>query len=102
MEWKSPFIIYRVSSDGKFQEVYHANDLKQAKYWLTYIAEPMDVLCKTPAHPRSEAKMPEYWSHKEQSGKAAMNKKDWEEKIKENKSEICFPEEQILPPGSLA
>ena len=101
MEWKSPFIVYRITEDGKAEEVYHATDLKQAKYWLTYIAQPMDVLCKTPAHPRYEGEVPEYWSHKEQSGKPARNKEEWEAKIKENSPEIKFPEEQVLAPGSI-
>lgn len=71
MEWKSPFVIYRVSGDGKIEEVYHAADIKKAKYWLTYIAKPGDVLCKTPIHPKhtKASAKPEYWSHKEASGK---------------------------------
>lgn len=80
MDWESPFVIYRVTPEGEVQAVYQASDLKDAKYWLQYIAEPGDVLTKTPAHPRYNdgSGEPTYWSHKEKSGKPITNKEDWE------------------------
>ena len=97
MAWKSPFIVYRISSDGQLQEVYRATDLKDAKYWLTYIAEPADVLCRTPAHPRHEDSAPKYWSHKSASGKANSDESEWRYMIQgvSEKGEITFPPDEV-------
>ena len=97
MEWKSPFIIYRISAEGQLQEVFHAEDLKQAKYWLTYIAQPGDVLCKTPAHPKHSrtGKTPEYWSHKEGSGTPMSREDAWKKLAESRKCNFLFPEEQL-------
>ena len=67
MDWKVPFIIYRITPDGKLEEVFFAEDFKAATYWLTYIAQPGDVLCKTPLHRKHShaSQRAEYWSHKE-------------------------------------
>jgi len=94
MEWKSPFIVYRVSEDGSISEVFYANNLKDAKYWLTYIAKPGDVLCKTPAHPRHNGDRPEYWSHKQQSGTPCSDQEGWGKFAEERKFSMEFPNEQ--------
>jgi hypothetical protein len=86
MEWKSPYVIYRLMSDGKAKIVSLPEDVTKAKYWLQYIAEPFDVLCKSPAHPKHSKKdeLPEYWAHKEKSGKPshveAIWKTEWEKR----------------------
>jgi hypothetical protein len=96
MEWNVPFVIYRISADGKLEEVFHAADLKMAKYWLTYIAQPGDVLCKTPLHPKhsKSSKSPEYWSHKEVSGVPAQNEPGWKEQAEKRNFKGAFPDEQ--------
>ena len=96
MEWSKPFIVYRVSESGQLEEVYHAEDIRQAKYWLTYIAQPGDVLTKTPVHPRhsGESPSPEYWSHKEASGKPSRDEAGWRSQVAETNFE-SFPTEQI-------
>lgn len=93
MEWWSPFVIYRVSPDGKLEEVFQAPDIKKARYWLTYIAQPGDVLCRTPIHPKhsKSSPMPEYWSHKEQSGTASSNEEQWKSWAQEHKWDNEFP-----------
>lgn len=97
MDWNAPFIIYRITPEGKLVEVYHATDLKSAKYWLNFIAETGDVLCKTPAHPnyKEQTGRPEYWSHKHECGESATNKAAWEAIAKEKKCEPAFPCEQL-------
>ncbi len=95
MDWSAPFIVYRVSAEGKLEEVFHADDLKKAKYWLTYIAQPGDVLTRTPAHPRHSDGRPTYWSHKEESGTPSSKKEDWEKFAKTRIQEVQFPEEQL-------
>lgn len=100
MEWSSPFIIYRISAESKLEEVYHAADLKQAKYWLTYIAQPGDVLCKTPVHPKHSKtkKTAEYWSHKEHSGTPSSKEEQWIEMAKARGFAFVFPAEQLTQP----
>lgn len=100
MDWKSPFIVYRITAEGKLEEVFHANDLKKAKYWLTYIAQPGDVCCRTPVHPKHSqaSKTPEYWSHKESSGSPSSNPESWTQYAKDKKFDLNFPTEQLAPP----
>jgi hypothetical protein len=98
MNWTCPFVIYRIDEQGKILEVFKAEDLKKAKYWLTYIAQPGDVLCKTPLHPKhsQSKKSPEYWSHKEQSGKLMTSEESWIKAVKKksNEEQIVFPENE--------
>lgn len=100
MDWSSPFIVYRINAEGKLEEVFHAEDLKKAKYWLTYIAQPGDVLCKTPKHPKhsGQSKAPEYWSHKDSSGTPTMKEEAWKESVKGKGIDVAFPCEQTKPP----
>lgn len=84
MSWDKPYVIFRLSEAGQFEEVFAESDFTKAKYLLTYIAEPGDVLCRTPAHPKHSGKSasPEYWSHKEQSGSVASGEGQWREGLK--------------------
>jgi hypothetical protein len=96
MDWSVPFIVYRVSEGGEIAEVFHAEDLKKAKYWLTYIAQPGDVLCRTPAHPRHDGERPSYWSHKQSSGTPASKEAEWRKHAEERNYTEEFPESQQL------
>jgi len=100
MEWKSPFIIYRLNVESKLDEVYHTADMKKAKYWLSYIAQPGDVLCRTPAHPKHSRKsaQPEYWQHKEMSGKTSAEGDKWTEYARGKGFTLKYPEEQQREP----
>lgn len=95
MAWKNPFIIYRITEDAKLVEVFQAEDIKKAKYWLTYIAKPGDVLCKTPIHPKhsGSTKCPEYWSHKESGGKLCHDKQAWDQLASDKHAPAEFPPE---------
>jgi hypothetical protein len=99
MAWKAPFSVFRIVPPGKLQEVFNSWDLKKAKYWLSYIAEPGDVLCKNPCHPKHSGKgpSPEYWSHKESSGKIITNENIWLDLAKGKHCELKFPEEHQIP-----
>ncbi len=79
MEWTGPFVVYRIVENGKIEAVFVAEDLKKAKYWLSYIAQPGDALYQTPAHPRNETGSPKYWSHKESSGKSVRDEDVWKD-----------------------
>jgi len=101
MSWTSPFIIYRITAEGKLEEVFHAGDMKKAKYWLTYIAMPGDILCRTPAHPKHThaSKAPEYWQHKEVSGKPSSEENKWKEFAKNKNFNFNYPEDQTSVPS---
>ncbi|MBN8550326.1 MAG: hypothetical protein J0M12_13505 [Deltaproteobacteria bacterium] len=100
MDWSSPFIVYRINAEGKLEEVFHAEDLDKAKYWLTYIAKPGDVLVKTPKHPSHSGKSPtpEYWSHKELSGTPTAKEDAWNKIAKQKAPDVAFPQEQQKHP----
>lgn len=101
MSWSSPFIIYRLLPDGKLEPVFVCEDMKKAKYWLTYIAQPGDVLCRTPAHPRhsKQSGKPEYWCHKEQSGTSSTEESRWKQFVQQKSGEVQFPEEEVPVAG---
>lgn len=100
MDWRSPFIVYRISGNGKLEEVFHAEDIDKARYWLTYIAKPGDVLCKTPKHPSHSGagKSAEYWSHKEPSGTPLAKEEAWKALAEAKGGTVEFPEEQQRSP----
>lgn len=93
MNWKSPFVVYRIESDGKLKAVHVAHNLKDAKYWLTYIAEPGDVLCRTPVHPRhsKSGETPEYWGHKVASGATSTDQSQWLSLAEQQNCDGSFP-----------
>jgi hypothetical protein len=102
MDWTATYIVYRIGSTGNLEEVYHSSELKQAKYWLTYIGLPGDVLCKTPVHPKHTkgTKKAEYWSHKAQSGTPSNEEKEWREFARRRNFTADFPEEQLTQPAA--
>lgn len=97
MNWTAPFAIYRIDAEGKIQQVHVAQDLKGAKYWLTYIAQPGDVLCKTPAHPKHShaSPKPEYWSHKEEKGTPGHDEQKWKKFAETKNCSLEFPEQEM-------
>jgi hypothetical protein len=96
MDWKVPFVIYRITPDGKLEEVFHAADFKAASYWLSYIAEPGDVLCNTPLHSKHShsSKKAEYWSHKGQGRELVTDPDAFKDVMAEKHFCGDFPEEQ--------
>ena len=54
MSWNKPYIIIRIAADGSVTKVHEAEKMKDARYWLTYIALPGDAIFQTPAHPKHE------------------------------------------------
>jgi hypothetical protein len=83
MDWKVPFVIYRITPEGKLEEVFFAEDFKAASYWLSYIAQPGDVLCKTPLHKKHSHNTAnaEYWSHKGQARDTVADEENWRKAV---------------------
>jgi hypothetical protein len=100
MDWKAPFVIYRITAEGKLEEVFFAEDFKAASYWLSYIAQPGDVLCKTPLHKKHSHRSDkaEYWSHKGTGRDIRADEDEWRKAIASKKSFVGeFPDHQEKP-----
>jgi len=97
MDWKVPFVIYRITPDGKLEEVFLAEDFKSATYWLTYIAQPGDVLCKTPLHRKHShaSQHAEYWSHKDSARDPVTSEETWKKLVEERHFNGEFPDQQL-------
>lgn len=54
MAWNKPYIIIRIAADGSVTKVHETEKIKDARYWLSYIALPGDAIFQTPAHPKHE------------------------------------------------
>ena len=95
MDWTTPFVVYRISPDLKLQPVYYAKDLNAARYWLKYIAQPGDVCCRTPKHPKhsKQTGRPEYFSHKDASGSTSDAEQAWRQLAASKSYAGEFPEE---------
>ena len=97
MDWKFPFVVYRVTAEGTLEEIYLAEDFKAASYWLNYIAQPGDVLCKTPLHKKHShtSSKAEYWSHKGDGRTLVTDERTWKEWCELKKCPAEFPAEQV-------
>lgn len=77
MSWDKEFILWRVE-DGKGSVVYGAEALKDAKYWLSYVALPKDAIFRTPKHRQYKGSgAPEYLAHLIERGKVAYDSAEW-------------------------
>ena len=96
MEWKVPFVVYRIIDDGKLEEVFFAEDFKSATYWLTYIAQRGDVLCKTPLHKKHSkcSTKAEYWSHKDSARDPVSDEEHWKKLVADKHFSGDFPDQQ--------
>lgn len=92
MSWTTQYIVLRLKADGSFEEVFHPEDLKKAKYIMSYVAEPGDVCCRTPLNPKHSKKnsAPEYFSHKANSGTAISDQTEWNKYLEEKKASASF------------
>ena len=78
MDWKVPYIIIRVGSDGSVCMVHSTEKIKDARYWLSYIAQPGDAIFETPAHPKHEdGDVLSYKAHLVTRGNVGYNADEW-------------------------
>lgn len=90
MDWDKTFCVYRIVEDKTLEPVFVTNDMKKAKYWLTYIAEYGDALCRTPSHPKNDTEEPVYWQHKEDDRATQVNQERWEKLAEEKNCTLTF------------
>jgi hypothetical protein len=93
MSWTTHFIICRPGDDGVLREVFSASEIKRVKYWLQYIAQPLDIMCRTPLHPKhsQSVQIPEYCQHKDQAGKLSSHYSLWKNDIEKRFGNLNFP-----------
>ncbi|MCB0324330.1 MAG: hypothetical protein KDD69_12190 [Bdellovibrionales bacterium] len=79
--WKAAYVFIRVSANSGPQqaEVVHAcASIKDANYWLNYIAEPGDAMFRSPLHPKhAGGEAPEYQAHLVKRGQVARVEGEW-------------------------
>ena len=64
MSTKPKYIFLRINSDKMAEIVNSCDSVKDANYWLNYIAEPGDAMFITSEHPKhTGSSSPEYSSH---------------------------------------
>lgn len=78
MSWDKPYIIGRPQKTGQVTIVHSCATVKDANYWLSYIALPGDAVFLTPAHPKhAGGEMPIYQAHLLTRGKTERDESKW-------------------------
>lgn len=90
MSWKSPYIIVRVT-DGVATVIHEAALVKDARYYLQYIAQPGDALFQTAAHPKySGSGGPTYQGHLLKRGNIQHDEAAWLALILKKGEQLSF------------
>lgn len=98
MDWKTQLIIARPQANGTLIVVNECASLKDARYWLNYIAEPYDALFLTPLNPKYAGDgSPAYSCHLISRAKTEYDKKKWMEKAFELGEKACVTFKQNDP-----
>ncbi len=91
MSWNKSYIIVRFNNESNsFEVVHQAEKIKDARYWLNYIAQPSDALFRTPKHPKysGQEDKPEYQAHLVERGKVSYEQNEWEKIVNLKVAEI--------------
>ncbi len=91
MAWNTAYIIIRLDQNGVANIVHQADAIKDARYWLQYIALPGDAIFATSAHPKfTTAANPVYQAHLLSRGKIEYSEMNWKKMVKKEGAEIAF------------
>ena len=78
MSWKTSYILVRPSGEAQVSIVHSADKLKDARYWLQYIAQSGDAIFTTPIHAQYKGSGdPTYMCHLIARGKMDYNEAQW-------------------------
>lgn len=89
MEWHTPYILVRPEANGTLRVVHNAEKLKDARYWLQYIAHAGDAVFITSKNTQYKGDgNPTYMSHLVDRGKIDYNEQQWKGQV--------FPETDSL------
>ncbi|MFN8389390.1 MAG: hypothetical protein U0136_03785 [Bdellovibrionota bacterium] len=82
MNFNGPYIVVRPESDGTCRIVHTAQKLKDARYWLQYIALPGDAVFITPLNPQYKGSGdPTYSTHLVKRGTLEHDEKKWKSQV---------------------
>jgi len=83
MEWKNAYVLVRPEKDGTVKIVHSTEKLKDARYWLQYIALAGDAVFMTPANAQYKGKdgEPTYMSHLVARGQLDHTEKNWKTQV---------------------
>lgn len=80
-----PYILVRVDADGKPFVVHSTEKMKDARYWLQYIAQPGDAILMTSSHEKySGDGTPLYQAHLVSRGKIEYSEELWKKQVAPN------------------
>jgi len=105
MEWQSAYILVRPDSNGSVQVVHKAEKLKDARYWLQYIAHAGDAVFITPKNAQYKGTgEPTYMSHLIARGKIDYNEKQWKTQVfaEKDAAKLTFVEASSEPKAASA
>lgn len=89
MNWEKAYIVLRANENGSFEVVHEAAKIKDARYWLNYIAQPNDALFRTSAHPKYAGDgAPEYQAHLIARGNVGYDQGAWESLVSAKAGEL--------------
>lgn len=101
MDWLTSYVVLRFTEECRFCEVYETNDVRKAKYWLGFIGEEGDVLCRTPKHQKftGDTMAPEYCCHKEGTGTGGIfaDERRWRERCLRGTPDLLLPTHKVFP-----
>ncbi|MCC6932896.1 MAG: hypothetical protein IT292_06550 [Deltaproteobacteria bacterium] len=87
--WTIPYIIVRVGSDGSVTKIHETEKIKDARYWLSYIAQPGDAIFQTPAHPKHDGgESILYKAHLIERGNVGYDADQWSRLVGKKPSDI--------------
>jgi hypothetical protein len=85
VSFKSAYVVVRVTPEGVVSVAHTANTIKDARYWLQYIAEPGDAVFQTPAHPKYAGGGDlKYQSHLVKRGEIVYDEAKWKKQVAPN------------------
>ena len=102
MSWTRPYIVIRVGEEGRTEIVHSTMGIKDARYWLQYIAMPGDAVFQTPAHPKCNGQgEPIYYAHLVSRGKIRHDQQLWTNEIVRGQSLALPTTDEGAPPKDL-
>lgn len=83
------YIFIRINAEKKAEIVNSCESIKDANYWLNYIAEPGDAMFITPSHPKhGGGNAPEYHSHLISRRNVGRDEDEWRAIVKLDSSDL--------------
>lgn len=94
------YVVLRAERSGKAKLLHGADNIKDARYWLSYIAEPGDAIFTTSAHPKYVGTgEPKYFAHLVGRKNMAYDEQQWRKQQVDPTAVITIQEGETSAPG---